>query len=127
MIKAVIIDDELHSLKMFHRQLTASRRVEICAAFTDPLEALAYLLETPVDVVFLDIEMPELNGLELAAMVPGLLEKKAVVFVTAHRKYALEAFQMKALDYLLKPVEAYELSQTLNRVTENWMKGGDRP
>ncbi len=122
MIKAVIVDDEQHSLKMLHRQLEASGRVEVCAEFTDSLKAFEYLLENTVDVVFVDIEMPEMNGPELAAMVPGLQEKKTVVFVTAYREYALEAYGINALDYLVKPVEAEQLSETLNRVAENRLR-----
>ncbi len=119
MIQAVIVDDEQDSLRMLHRQLTDSQRVEVCATFTDSLEALDYLLVNSVDVVFLKIEMPKLSGLELLAMLPDLLEKKAVVFVSAHRDYALEAFQMNALDYLVKPVETEHLWETLNRVEIN--------
>ncbi len=114
MIKAVIVDDEQHSLKILHRQLKDSGRVEVCAKFTDALEALGYLMENTVDVVFLDIEMPELSGLEL---VPGLHEKKTVVFVTAYPEYALEAFKINALDYIIKPVATERLNETLNRVS----------
>ncbi len=116
MIKAIIVDDELHSLKMLHRQLNASGRVEVCASFTGPLEVLEYLKENTVDVAFLDIEMPDMCGLELAANILCQHGKILVVFVTAYCDYALEAFRINALDYLVKPVDTGSLNEALNRV-----------
>lgn len=82
----------------------------------DPSELLKDIKGLRPDLVFLDIEMPEMNGLELAARLLELQEDIEVVFVTAYREYALEAFGVNALDYLLKPVVPDLLHRTIDRV-----------
>ena len=84
--------------------------------FTEPLEALEFFKENKVDAVFLDIEMPNINGIELASRILDLQGSSSIVFVTAYNQYAVEAFGLNALDYLLKPVSANRLSETLNRI-----------
>ena len=87
--------------------------MEIVGRATDPREALAELTREPVDVAFLDIHMPELGGLELAARLPS---QTGVVFTTAYDQHAVAAFELNAVDYLLKPVVAARLSAALERV-----------
>ena len=86
--------------------------------FTEPLAALELLKKNTVDAVFLDIEMPETDGLELAGRILDLQGKIAVVFVTAYNDYAVEAFRLNALDYLMKPAEEDRIRETLNRIIE---------
>ncbi len=118
MIKAIVVDDEPLSLDKLEKLLTNSGQAEVAGKFTKPLEALAFLENNKVDAAFLDIEMPDMNGIELSSRILDLQESVSVVFVTAYNQYAVEAFRLNALDYLLKPVSAGRLADTLRRITE---------
>ncbi len=110
-----MVDDEPLAVKRLVRMLEATGRVEVVGTATDPQRALASLSEPDlaVDVVFLDIQMPGLTGLELARRLPG---SPAVVFVTAYDTFALRAFEVSAVDYLVKPVRAAELDRALAKL-----------
>jgi two-component system LytT family response regulator len=113
--RAYVVDDEPLAVQRLTDMLVASGRVEVVGATGDPEEALALLSDPTrrVDVVFLDIEMPAMSGLQLARrMSPG----PRIVFVTAHDSFALEAFEVSAVDYLLKPVRAAALERALDRI-----------
>lgn len=84
--------------------------------FTEPADALAYLEENETDAAFLDIEMPGMDGIELATRMLDLQPGISIVFVTAYNQYAVEAFRLNALDYLLKPVSAERLRETIGRL-----------
>jgi two-component system, LytTR family, response regulator len=118
LIRAVIVDDEPPSLKRLIKQLESSGMAKVEGAFTDPLEALAFLGENKLDAVFLDIEMPDMDGMELASRILDSQKNIAVVFVTAYNEYAVEAFRLNALDYFLKPVSADRLHETLCRIID---------
>src|SRR5206468_10001061 len=106
MIRAYIVDDERLAVERLARLLTATGRVAIAGSSTDPEAALGFLQATPVDVLFLDIQMPGLTGFEL---LDRLDRDVAVVFTTAYDRYAIEAFGVSSLDYLLKPIEPERL------------------
>lgn len=116
MIRAIVVDDERPALEKMARLLEESGIVEVSGCFTNSQEALGFLQNTAVDAVFLDIEMPGMDGLELANRLLELQAGLAVVFVTAYQEYAVEAFRLNALDYLLKPVGKERLRETLNRI-----------
>src|SRR5580698_6722122 len=101
MIRAWLVDDEKLALTRLARMLRETGKVEIIGTSTDPQEALTSLDEAPVDALFLDIEMPGLNGFELLSR---LVSPPAVVFTTAYDQYAIKAFEANGIDYLLKPV-----------------------
>ena len=113
MIRAFLIDDEPLAIKRLARLLTATGRVEIVGQSTDPMEALHILVADPIDVLFLDIQMPGLTGFELLAR---LDPQPLVVFTTAWDQYALQAFEVNSVDYLLKPIESQQLDRALNKV-----------
>jgi two-component system, LytTR family, response regulator len=113
-VRAFLIDDEPLALTRLARMLEATGRVEIVGRATDPDRALAQLVTEPADVIFLDIHMPGLSGFEVVQRLPA---GPLVVFVTAYDKHAVQAFELNALDYLLKPVERARLDRTLDRVT----------
>ena len=92
--------------------------VEIKGKFMEPLAALDFLKSNPVDAAFLDIEMPDMDGIELSNRVIDLQGKIAVIFVTAYNQYAVEAFRLNALDYLMKPVTIERLRETLKRIVQ---------
>jgi two-component SAPR family response regulator len=116
MIKAVIVDDEPPSLQKLEKQLDESGIAEVTGAFSRPAEALDFLCENEADAVFLDVEMPDIDGIELASRILDVRKNIAVVFVTAYNQYAVEAFRVNALDYLLKPVSTSRLMETLGRI-----------
>ena len=112
-IRAFLMDDEPLALKRLARLLEATGRVEIVGRATDPAQGLAEVAESDADVVFLDIHMPGLSGLQVARRVPANVK---VVFTTAYDQHAVEAFELNALDYLLKPIERERLGAALDRV-----------
>jgi two-component system LytT family response regulator len=111
--RAYLVDDERLAVERLTRLLIATGRATIAGSTTDPEAALAALRETPVDVLFLDIQMPGLTGFELLAR---LERDVAVVFTTAYDRYAIEAFGVNSLDYLLKPIEPERLERALDKV-----------
>jgi two-component system, LytTR family, response regulator len=115
-IRAWLVDDEKLALNRLSRMLRETGKIEIAGASTDPVEALDRLRETPVDALFLDIEMPGLNGFEFL----GRLEiRPAVVFTTAYDRYAVKAFEANGTDYLLKPVSVEALERAIARLERN--------
>lgn len=118
MIRAIIVDDEQPSVDKLEKVLKDSGMVEVEGKFTEPLKALEFLKENKIDASFLDIEMPDMDGIELSNRIIDLQGKMAVVFVTAYNQYAVEAFRLNALDYLMKPVTADRLKETLDRIVE---------
>jgi two-component system, LytTR family, response regulator len=111
--RAFVVDDEPLAVKRLCDLLRRSDRVELCGSATDPVLALRLLEATPVDVLFLDIHMPEIDGFELLAR---LARPPLVVFTTAHDQHALRAFQVLAVDYLLKPIGRAELDRALGKL-----------
>ncbi|TNJ64014.1 response regulator [Paenibacillus hemerocallicola] len=116
MLRAIIVDDEELSVKRLKSLLSESGEIGACPAFLDPWEAYEFVKANPIDVAFLDISMPEINGMELSGLLQALDDSIHIVFVTGHDEYAVQAFDKSALDYLLKPVTAERLSNTLGRI-----------
>jgi two-component SAPR family response regulator len=123
MIKAIIVDDERPALDKLEKLLKDSGLVTVEGAFTEAAEALAFLKGTEVDAAFLDIEMPDTDGIELASRILDIQESISAVFVTAYNQYAVEAFRLNAIDYLMKPVTSERLEETLRRI----IKAKDKP
>lgn len=118
MYTAVIVDDETLILDLMKIVIGRSGGFLIQDTFSDPMEALNSLPELKPDIVFLDVEMPEMSGMELAEQIRSLMEHTQIVFTTAHRKYSLDAFDVQALDYILKPVT----DEAIERVRKRLMK-----
>ncbi|MFB5678253.1 response regulator [Paenibacillus terreus] len=116
MMKAILVDDERSALIQLERLLRADGRVEAAGMFNSAAAALEYLASGRADIVFLDIGMPEISGLEAAELIQQLDIDVHVVFVTAYSEYAIEAFELQALDYLLKPVHPQRLAKTIDRI-----------
>ncbi|MGG6313194.1 response regulator [Paenibacillus macerans] len=115
MLRAMIVDDEELSIKRLTRILSDSGDVDIRQTFLDPDVAYDYAKSHPVDIAFLDISMPEINGMKLSGLLQELDESMDIVFVTGYDTYAVEAFDRNALDYLLKPVTSERVSRTLGK------------
>jgi two-component system LytT family response regulator len=112
-IRAFVVDDEPLAVKRLVRLLEETGRVEIAGSSTDPVDALAALNEKTVDVLFLDIQMPGMTGFE---MLTYLEPQPLVVFTTAFDQYALQAFEVNSIDYLLKPIEGSHLARALDKI-----------
>ncbi len=112
-MRVFLVDDEPLSLRRLSRMLNASKRVQIVGAESDPAQAVAAIGKERPDAVFLDIQMPEMNGFEVLAK---LDPQPLVVFTTAHDQFALQAFAVDSIDYLLKPIETPHLERALNKL-----------
>ena len=112
-LRAYVVDDERLAVQRLTRLLQDTGRVEIVGAATDPEAALAFLRTVNVDVLFLDIQMPGLTGFQL---LERLGADVLVVFTTAFDRYALEAFEVSSVDYLLKPIEPERLARALDKI-----------
>ena len=121
-IRAFVIDDERLALDRLRRLLDDTGRVEVVGAATDPAAALDELRAQPVDVLFLDIQMPELSGFDLLARLDADVP---VIFTTAFDRYAIEAFAVNSVDYLLKPIEPARLEHALDKLQR--LTGEARP
>lgn len=116
MLRVAAVDDERHALERFDSLVRENRNVEVCGLFETGAELKEYLRANRVDAVFLDIEMPEQNGMSLSEDILNIAPDAEVVFVTAYNQYALEAFEHCALDYILKPLTAKRLQKTIDRL-----------
>lgn len=117
-----IVDDEPLALHVIEQHLSRFSQFEICGWSTDPVAALGAIKESKPDLLFLDISMPELTGLELIA---AMQYKPAVILTTAYRDYAVEGFELNVLDYLVKPVSFKRFAQAIDKFLE--LHTGDRP
>jgi two-component system, LytTR family, response regulator len=112
-LRAFVVDDEKLAVDRLVRLLEATGRIVIAGTSTDPEDALEQLRRADVDVLFLDIQMPGLTGFELLEQLDRDLP---VIFTTAYDRYALEAFAVNSIDYLLKPVDPGRLNRSLDKL-----------
>jgi two-component system LytT family response regulator len=115
MMRAVIVDDEIYSREEMEAMLKETGEFTVCGKCANALEAMQAINRERPDVLFLDVQMPMINGFELLSMIDAQV-MPSVVFVTAHDEYALKAFEENAFDYLLKPVEKERLLKTVEKL-----------
>ncbi len=115
MIQAIAVDDEPFALKIIEGYCQQIEGISLEKTFTKPTEALKYLKRFPVDLIFLDVEMPSLSGIEFYKEVK---QTTMVIFTTAHMEYAVEGFNLNALDFLLKPYSLERFQQAVNKAQE---------
>jgi len=118
LIRALLVDDEAPARSELRHLLAAYPEVSVVGEAAGASEALELARDLAYDVVFLDVEMPGLTGVEAAPLVRERRNPPAVVFVTAHERYAVEAFAIEAFDYLLKPVDPDRLARVVDRLGE---------
>lgn len=117
-LNCLIVDDEPLALDLMESYVKRTPFLKLVARCSNALEVLQVLREEAVDLIFLDIQMPELNGLELSRVLDKQIK---VIFTTAFEQYALEGFRVDALDYLLKPVSYPEFLKAANKAL-NWFE-----
>lgn len=119
MLTAIIVDDDRISLNLLSYQLQKTGDFETIHEYSSPFEALKNIPVLQPDVIFLDIEMPGLSGIDLAAKLRKMNIETPIIFITAHRNYAYEAFRVGAFNYLLKPYSMKELQQVLIKLKKS--------
>lgn len=115
MIKCLIVDDEPLAIQLLTSYVSKMDQLELLGSFSNPLDALSFTQTHPIDLIFLDIQMPELNGVQFAKV---LGKKSKVIFTTAYPDYAVEGFELNAIDYLVKPITFQRFVESINRVIE---------
>lgn len=119
MLRIAALDDENHALERFGSVVSTFEDVELCALFDDADDLIDYIRDNLLDVVFLDIEMPGKSGMQLAEELRIIHSDITVVFVTAFSQYAVEAFELNVIDYIVKPISEKRLRKTMDRIISN--------
>ncbi len=117
-IKCIAIDDEPLALKQINSYMDKTPYLEVVALCRSAFEAMEYLANNEVDLMFVDINMPDLNGMEF---VKSLTQKPQIIFTTAYSEYAIEGFQVDALDYILKPISYASFLKSANKA-KTWFE-----
>ena len=117
-ITCIIVDDEPLAVKLLESFVAKTSQLQLEHSFTDSVEALAWLKEHPVNLAFMDIQMPDLNGMELSHMLP---EGTKVIFTTAFKEYAFESYEVNAVDFLLKPIRYNKFIAAVEKA-QQWFK-----
>lgn len=115
MLKCVVIDDDEQSRKILEHFIGLTAFLDCTAVFSSGTEALSYLLQHPVDVLYVDIDMPGLSGIELIKALP---QPPVTIFTTSHTNFALTAFELDAADYLVKPINFARFTRSAAKIAE---------
>src|ERR1700754_3700644 len=119
-ISCLLVDDEPPALDILKKYIAAVASLELTATCNNAVEALNVLQTRPIDLVFLDIQMPQLLGTDL---IRTLKKPPRVIFTTAHRKFAIESYELDAVDYLLKPISFERFLKAVNKVLDGLLPG----
>ncbi|RYG48573.1 MAG: response regulator transcription factor [Chitinophagaceae bacterium] len=114
-INCVTIDDEPHALELLREYIARFPELHLQQEFNDAISGREYLRGGKVDLLFIDINMPDLSGLKL---VSDLVDRPMIIFTTAHKKFALEGFELAAVDYLLKPISPERFEKAVNKAID---------
>ena len=114
-LRCIIVDDEPLAVKMLEAFVARTPQLQLLASFNDPVEALSAIRSQAPELVFLDIQMPDLDGMELSRMLPA---DTRVIFTTAFKQYAFESYEVSALDFLLKPIRYQKFLEAVQKAQE---------
>lgn len=123
-MKVIIVDDEPKAIELIISYLDHFTKFELVATFRNGLKALEFLNSNTVDVIFLDINMPHLNGISLSKMIPINTD---IVFTTAYSEHAVESYDVNTIDYLLKPISLERFSKTIIKLIDKFEKKNKTP
>ena len=115
MMTCTIVDDEPLAVKLLESFVERTPALQLVGSYTDSVEAIAALRENPVNLVFLDIQMPDMDGMELAHMLPA---QTKIIFTTAFKEYAFDSYEVSAIDFLLKPVRYNKFLAAVEKAQE---------
>jgi len=127
MLRVMLVDDEADALQLLEILLGQIGGVEIVGKFASPVQAMEALGTTHVDAVFLDNQMPGMTGMEAARKIKEIKPRMPIVFTTAYSEYAVEAFEVQSIDYLLKPIAPGRLQQAVSRIRQAVFADQARP
>ncbi|MBK9256865.1 MAG: response regulator [Saprospiraceae bacterium] len=119
MIKCVAIDDEPKAIEIIKKHVSKIDYLDLEKVFTDPFKAIKYINESKIELLFLDINMPDIDGMNF---VKHLIQKPLIIFTTAHSEYAIESYEVEAIDFLLKPFDFSRFLVATNKVKERVLK-----
>lgn len=119
MIRCIAIDDEPHALRQLSEYIEAVPYLSLEGAFESALDACSFLQHNTIDLIYVDINMPDINGIDF---VKSLSQKIKIVFITAHSEFAYEGFQLDAADYLLKPISFTDFLKSANKVNDRYFQ-----
>jgi len=112
-MRAIIVDDEPKAIELLKSYLSHFSSIELVGTFRNGLKAFEYLSKEPVDLILLDINMPHISGISLSRMLP---ENVKVIFTTAYSEYAVESYEIQAVDYLVKPITLERFTKSISRI-----------
>lgn len=112
----IIVDDEPLAVKLLESYVAKTPQLQLLRSFTDSVEALSWLRDNPVQLAFMDIQMPDMNGMELSHMLTG---ETKIIFTTAFKEYAFESYEVSAIDFLLKPIRYNKFIAAVEKA-EQW-------
>jgi len=115
MINCIVVDDEPHAIEILDHYIKQTPHLHLVASFTNPIEALQLMGEQKIDLVFLDIQMPEVSGIDFIKAIHG---KSKVILTTAYSEFALEGYELSVVDYLLKPIRLARFLAAVQKVVE---------
>lgn len=115
MIHCIVVDDEPRALEIIERYCDKHETVQLLSTFRDPVKAIEFLNREKVDLVFLDINMPGINGIQFISTLPI---KPMIIFTTAYHQYAVESYNLNAIDYLIKPITFERYLTAVNKASE---------
>lgn len=121
-MKAIIVEDEFLAQQELSWMIQQHSKIRIEACFDDGLDVLKYLQQHRVDVIFLDINIPSLDGMLLAQNISQFAHKPLIVFITAWKEHAVEAFELEAFDYILKPYQESRIITMLQKLEAAWQQ-----
>jgi DNA-binding LytR/AlgR family response regulator len=122
-MKAIIVDDEPRAIDLLKSYLEHFSSIELVATFRNGLKAYEYISKERVDLVFLDINMPHVSGISLSKMLPENLQ---VVFTTAYSEFAVESYEIQAIDYLVKPISLERFTKSISRILSQYKPAVER-
>lgn len=121
-MKAIIVEDEIPAKDELEYLIQTHSRIEIVASFEDGLDVLKFLQENEVDAIFLDINIPSLDGMLLASNISKFAKKPYIIFTTAYKEHAAQAFELEAFDYILKPYEEKRIAAMLAKLESAYQR-----
>ena len=119
-MKAIIVDDEFLAREELKYFIQNYSKIDIVAEFTDGIEVLKFIQNNDVDIIFLDINIPSLDGVLLAKSISKFTKKPNIVFITAYKEHAVEAFEVEAFDYILKPYSESRIISMLKKLENTY-------
>ncbi|MGP7819208.1 LytR/AlgR family response regulator transcription factor [Niallia sp. 01092] len=115
-MKAIIVEDEIPAREEMEYLIQTHSNIEVVASFDDGLDVLKFLQETEIDAIFLDINIPSLDGMFLASNISKFAKKPYIIFTTAYKEHAVQAFELEAFDYILKPYDEKRIAAMLKKL-----------